>query len=125
MNMVDFEAGWGPKIDGFGSKKALQSRLEGMQLAELEAKSLGEAFWTANGSHPIRGPPNGGPWKGGGGMENLLGNSAQISYWFLFREILELLELQELLELLVWGGLSGGQSLVLGNAAEVSYCFFV
>ena len=67
MKIIDFEAGWEPKIERVGSKKASKSRLGSMQLAELEAKSLGEAFWTANGGLPTRGPPNGGPWKGGRG----------------------------------------------------------
>ena len=67
MKIIDFEAGWGPKIDGFGSKKASKSRLGSMQLAELEAKRLGEAFWIANGGWATRAPQNGGPWKGGRG----------------------------------------------------------
>ena len=31
------------------------------------AGNLGVAFWTANGGHPTKDYPNGGPWKGGRG----------------------------------------------------------
>ena len=31
------------------------------------AENLGMAFWTANGGHPTKTYPNGGPWKGGRG----------------------------------------------------------
>ena len=67
LGFVDFEAGWGPNIERFESKKASQSRLGSMQLAELEAKRLGKAFGTENWLITTRDRGGQGPRKGGRG----------------------------------------------------------
>ena len=50
----------GPEI-GTGSEQICSAKMRHI------AENLGMAFWTANGVHATKYPPNGGPWEGGRG----------------------------------------------------------
>ena len=50
----------GPEI-GAGSEQICNAKMRRI------AGNLGMAFWTANGVHATKDPPNVGPWKGGRG----------------------------------------------------------